>query len=112
MSKKMMLLFLAIISSSKQASATRYKGYSGNYKIPSMTLTESVSRFVETEKEFLILLSRHAAFYRFPKKQETSSDVRSYLKKLVKSKERIQVEMDPISTEIKVLSSVAEPATK
>ncbi len=108
MSKKMMLLFVVIIASSKQASATKFKGYSGNYKTPSMTLTESVNRFVETEKEFLILLSRHAAFYRFPKKQETSADVRSYLKKLVKNKERINVEMDPISTEIKFLTSVAE----
>lgn len=97
------LLFAVLMVSSNQALATKFKGYGGNQSTKIMSLTESVDRFVETEKEFLILLSRHAAFYLFPKRAENSSEVRSYLKKLVKSKKRITVEIDPVSTEIKYL---------
>ena len=97
------LLFIISMFSIQQALATKFKGYSGNYKTKSLTLNESVERFVETEKEFLILLSRHAAFYRFPKTAEYSMDVRTYLNKLIKSKKRINFEIDPVSTEIKFI---------
>ena len=97
------LIFVLSMVSIQQASATKFKGFTGNYKTKSITLNESVERVVETEKEFLVLFSRHAAFYRFPKKSETTSDVRLFLKKLIKSKKRITVEIDPVSTEIKFI---------
>ncbi len=97
------LIFVLSMVSIQQASATKFKGFTGNYKTKSITLNESVERVVETEKEFLILLSRHAAFYRFPKTPEYSLDVRTYLNKLIKSKKRINFEIDPVSTEIKFI---------
>ncbi len=88
---------------SNYASASKLKDNNGKYQTQSMTLTESLEKIVETEKEFLILFSRHAAFYRFPKKSESTSDIRLYFKKLIKSKKRITVEIDPVSTEIKII---------
>ncbi len=96
-------LLTAVLVFSNQALATKFKGATAHQATKAIILTESVDRFVETEKEFLILLSRHAAFYRFPKTAESTTEVRLYLKKLIKSKKIIVFEIDPVSTEIRFI---------
>jgi len=100
MYKIFIFIFAAVIVYSNHVLASKLKGNSAKFQTQSMTLTESVEKLVETEKEFLILFSRHAAFYKFPKKLETTSEVRLFLKKLIKSKKRITVEIDPISNAV------------
>ncbi|PIS11482.1 MAG: hypothetical protein COT73_03720 [Bdellovibrio sp. CG10_big_fil_rev_8_21_14_0_10_47_8] len=80
--------------------ASKFKGYGRAPGKKPMILTESVERIEEGGNDFLILLSRHAALYRFPKSNEYASQVRSFLKQRMKSKKPIVVTIDPLTAQI------------
>lgn len=91
---------ILLILFSMNALASKFKGYGRTPSAESKTLTESVDRFEETQTDFLILLSHHAALYRFPKTNEYASQVREFLKQRMKSKQPVVVSIDPTTAQI------------
>ncbi len=89
-----------LILYSMNALASKFKGYRRSPSSELMTLTESVDRVAETKTDFLILLSHHAALYRFPKSTEYTSQVREFFKQRMKSKQPIVVSIDPTTAQI------------
>lgn len=92
---------ILLLLASSDVYAARFKGYGrplGSEDV--MTLTEPLARKKESSKEFLILVHGHAAFYAFPKKPENNEQVREYLASRLKSKNPIQIVIDPTTAQI------------
>lgn len=99
-SKLNKLILGLVIFFNMTANAASFKGYKKQPASSVLKYTESVERFSENQKDFLILISRHAALYRFPKSVGHADQVRDYLNKSIKSKTPVIFEVDPTSTEI------------
>ncbi|MCX7978941.1 MAG: hypothetical protein N2578_08050, partial [Bdellovibrionaceae bacterium] len=65
---------------------------------------EVIERFIEDEKDFLVLISRRAAFYRFPKTVTYAGDVRNFLSDRMKKKRLVEFEVDPTTAQILKIS--------
>lgn len=84
--------------------ASSFKGYRRQPTAELTTNTGTINRFIETEKDFLILISGYAAFYRFPKTVSYADQVRGYLNSRMKTKKTVVFEIDPRTAEIINLS--------
>jgi hypothetical protein len=90
-----LLLFVSV-----NAFASKFKGYGRAPTAESMRLNESVESFEETPTDFLILFSRHAAFYSFPKSNDYVTQVREFLRQRMKTKQPIAIMIDPKTAKI------------
>jgi hypothetical protein len=98
-------LCLGICLTAINSEAAGFKGYTATVtpsekKVSQVTFKESISRYEETSDEFLIAFSRHAAFYRFPKKKDLATQFQRFLKDRIASKRVIIAEVNPVTTEI------------
>ena len=89
------ILFLNI-----SANSSNFKGYKRQPAGEPLKYIETVERINETQEDFLILISPHAAFYRFPKNIGYVDQVRKYLNGRMKTKGLIIFEIDPTTAEI------------
>ncbi len=83
-----------------KSEASSFKGYEKSPDGEILVMNETIDEFQETEKDFLILLSRHAALYRFPKVQDSSRQVRIFLNKCIKLKATLIVHIDAVTARI------------
>jgi hypothetical protein len=88
------------------ANAASFKGYKRQPAGETLKYTETVERFSETQDDFLILISRHAALYRFPKSVSYADQVRDYLNNRIRTKKLLIFEVDPTTAEILNISDV------
>ncbi len=103
---RIVFIMLTTVVCCMSAQAAKFKGYRKGASEETMTLKESLDRFEETPKDFLILLQRHSGFYLFPKKPEYSSQVREFLNSRMKSKKTIQLQIIPTTSQILNLSDL------
>ena len=95
-----MKVFLLILFIASSAFAASYKGFKRLPSAETIVFSEPVIHFLENEKEFLILFSKHAAFYKFPKGKEYAEQVRTFLKDRILSKKNVSAEINPLTTQI------------
>jgi hypothetical protein len=88
------------------ANASSFKGYKRQPAGEILKYTETVERFSETNDDFLILISRHAALYRFPKSVGYADQVRDYLNSRMRAKKLLSFEVDPTTAEILNISDI------
>lgn len=91
---------LLIVLFSIGATASKFKGYVRKPNTEPLILTESVDRVVETQTQIMVLLKKHAAFFKFPKSHEYAGQVRDFLNQRKKSDRKITLTVDPITAEI------------
>ena len=104
MIKLSMFLLGILLCFDMTANASSFKGYKRQPASEIIKYTETVDRFNETQTEFLILISRHAAFYRFPKNSEYADQVRDFLNSRMRRKSAVVFEVDATTAEILSLS--------
>lgn len=104
---KLVVFLLTGLMMASQVNASSFKGYKRQPTAQMTTNTGSIVRFIETEKDFLILISGYAAFYRFPKTVSYADQVRGYLNSRMKNKKAVVFEIDPRTAEIISLSDPA-----
>lgn len=103
---KVLSFFLGVLLCfSMNANASSFKGYKRQPASEIIIYTETVDRFSETNADFLILISRHSALYRFPKKTEYVDQVRDFLNSRMKRKSTIVFEVDATTAEILNISN-------
>lgn len=92
--------FFGLMVFSLKIQASSFKGYEKDPSGEILVMTETVEGFHETEKEFFIEFSRHAAFYRFPKVSDSSTQIRNFLNKCIKLKASLIVHVDAVTAKI------------
>lgn len=105
-SKLNKILLGVLVSLGINANAASFKGYKKKIEGKVFIYTETAERFTETQDEFLILMSRHAAFYRFPKSVAYAAQVRDFLNNRIKTKQVLIFEVDPMTAKILNISDV------
>ena len=104
---KFYFLVIALTCFLNVAQASSFQGYKKQTQEQTMVFVEQVDRFIETPSDFLILLSHHAAFYRFPK-TEYAADIRDFLTSRKNAHRMIKVTFDPTSTEILLIEDAPQ----
>ncbi len=99
------VLIVIILGCSKHATAAQFKGYEVKSS-STAEFNESVVRFIESQKEFLILFSKHSAFYRFPKKQSIDIQIRDFLEARSKTAVKVRVKYNPMTAEIQKIEDL------
>lgn len=102
MVKIWLCIFTSIFVASAQAA--KFKGYQRSVSASDLVIEESIERYIENASDFLILLDRHQAFYRFPKVKEYEILVRGFLDSRVKDGKKVRVEIDAKTGQINGLS--------
>lgn len=93
-------LFTLICLLATQVWSATFKGYQKPKDALTLVLKDSVWKFDESDRNFLVLLKHHDSFYRFPKQKETASLVRSFLQKSIKDASILSFTIDPIKAQI------------
>jgi hypothetical protein len=86
------------------AEASQFKGYGKSPNGETLTLNETIDRITETQHDFLVLISRHAALYRFPKFDEYAGQVREFLQSRSKNRKAVVFQIDPTTARILYVS--------
>ena len=98
---------LIVISLTANANPTMFKGHSRSINQESISISGAIERYYETETEYLILISRHAALYSFPKDLSYSDEVKSFINDRIKSKKTVLIKIDPRSAQILVIQDAS-----
>jgi hypothetical protein len=94
------IIFGALFLFNVGANAASFEGYKRQPAGEVLKYTETVERFSETQDDFLIQISRHAALYKFPKSGTYTDQVRFYLKNRMGTKKLLVFEVDPFTARI------------
>lgn len=97
--KRFFMLLSAGILLSSSAFAASFQGAKAEAK-DLRVFTESVQRFTETDKAFLVLFSGNSAFYSFAKNKDTSTQFKNFLNDRIKSKKAVRVEVNAVTAQI------------
>lgn len=83
--------------------AATYKGFEKSGATETLTMKESIERFIETDNNFLILLQNNPAFYKYPK-NDNEKEFRHFLEQRIRQKKKLKWIIKARGTEIYELS--------
>ena len=88
------LASLMLLSFQTPTLATTIMGYKTESGHSKEMMTEKIQQIEETDKEFLILFTRRAAFYKLPKEGKNLEKIRNFLFTSKEKKKDIKAEVD------------------
>lgn len=103
--------FMAVLSVSmvlfgSAAFGANFKGFKRAPSSEISKMEERMMRIEEVDELFMIEFEGRAAFYRFPKQADTVDQARKFLLDRQKSRKKVKVEFNPMTTEIYSIADV------
>jgi hypothetical protein len=95
-----LLTFLLLGIASPGANASNFMGYKKQTAGKFLKFTEVIERIRETPHSYLILMSRHEAFYEFPKTANDAAQIKDFLTTRMKKNSMVDFEVNPLTAEI------------